>query len=136
MGDLANGHDCDAFICAFADNIVQEHRSQFLDKTFRDKVRYYVAADDNWEVHLYAAIETGEIETEGDEVEAHFRVEDAPVFCPTSDDIIDQVMREFPALDEEEVERRLEQGREESEREGERAWQETLRATAAGGGNG
>lgn len=100
MGDLANGHDCDAFINAFANDVVKKYRSEFLDLHFGERTRYYVMADDNWAVHLYAAIEdaTGE---------AHFRVESARAFYPTSDDIIETVAEEFD-LTEEGVKARLE----------------------------
>ena len=76
MGDSANGHACDAFITAFADDIVKKFRSRLLDQTFGDKVRYYVMADDNWEVHLYAAVATG-----GGRGET-FVLTDAPISAP------------------------------------------------------
>ena len=101
MGDLANGHACDAFILAFANDIVTKYRSELLDRSFVDKVRYYVMADDNWEARLYAAVATG---GGGEET---FLLADAPIFCPTSDDIIEQTA-EALQLEEEEVERRLE----------------------------
>jgi hypothetical protein len=101
MGDLANGHDCDAFILAFADDIVTKFRSKLLDQTFGDKVRYYVMADANWEAHLYAAVATS-----GDSEET-FLLADGPTFCPTSDDIIEQAA-EALELDEDEARRRLE----------------------------
>jgi hypothetical protein len=134
MGDLVDGHSCDAFICAFAEDVVQMYRSPFLDKMFGANVRYYVRADDNWEVHLYVTIQTGETDEEG-EVEEHFRVEGARPFFPTSDDIVSQVTAAF-SITPEEAEERLESGSEEAERERERAWQETLAAMAAGGDRG
>lgn len=100
MGDLANGHACDAFILAFADDIVTKFRSKLLDQTFGDKVRYYVMADANWEVHLYAAV----VADGGEET---FLLAGAPIFCPTSDDIIEQTA-EALELDEDEAGRRLE----------------------------
>ena len=119
MGDRVNGYACDAFIRAFADDIVRKYRSPLLDQTFGDEVGYYVAADDNWEVHLYARVKE-KIAKDGDEHEKffHFRVESGPAFFPTSDDIVEQMTHVFPELDEKEVERRLARGREESDREG------------------
>jgi hypothetical protein len=101
MGNLANGHACDAFILAFADDIVEKFRSKLLDQTFGDKVRYYVMADDNWEARLYAAVATG---AEGEET---FMLTDAPIFCPTSDDIVEQIA-EALEIGEDEARRRLE----------------------------
>ena len=100
MGDLAKGHSCDAFIVAFASDIVKKFRSKLLDETFGDKVRYYVMADDNWEVHLYAAVAAG---ADGEE---KFQLVDAPIFCPSSDDIVEQTA-EVLELEEDEVRRRL-----------------------------
>jgi CRISPR/Cas system-associated protein Csx1 len=105
MGDLANGHDCDAFIEAFAQDMISKYRSEFLDRTFEDRVSYYVMADENWEVHLYAAIKTGIIEDD-EEIEEHVRVEHARPFYPTSDDIIDQIVEAFD-ISEQEAERRF-----------------------------
>jgi hypothetical protein len=101
VGDLANGHACDAFIVAFGDDIVTKFRSKLLDRTFGNKVRYYVMADTNWEVRLYAAVTTG---AEGEET---FILAGAPIFCPTSDDIIEQAAEELE-LAEAEARRRLE----------------------------
>lgn len=116
MGDLSNGSECDAFIMAFTDDIIRKYRSEFLDRKFEDQVRYYVMADDNWEVHLYAAIKTGVCACEDEhELEAHFRVESAPTFCPTSDDSVRVTAEEFD-IEEDEVERRLEKGAEDAER--------------------
>ncbi len=100
MGDLVDGHACNKVIIAFADEIITKYRSPFLDKTFGDKVRYYVKADDNWCVRLYAAIDVGNDEEE------HFRVENSPDFYGPSDSIIDEVARYLPFTTEE-VERRL-----------------------------
>jgi hypothetical protein len=102
MGDLANGHACDAFILAFADDIVTKFRSRLLDQTFGDKVRYYVVADTNWEVRLHAAVATG---GGGEET---FLLAGTPIFCPTSDDIIEQAA-EALGLDDDEGRRRLEE---------------------------
>jgi hypothetical protein len=134
VGDLANGHACDAFILAFGDDIIDRYRSKLLDETFGERVRYYVAADEDWSVRLFAAItksEGGE-----DKAEEHFCLEHATRFFPTSDDIVDQVLREFSDLDKHEAERRLAQGEEEAQREAERFWQETLNASPAGDGHG
>jgi peroxiredoxin family protein len=120
MGDLANGHACNAFITAFAEDIIKKYRSPLLDQTFGEKVRYYVMADDNWEVHLYAAVASGA------DSEEKFQLAGAPIFCPTSDDIIEQTA-EALELDEDEVERRLEKAAEDDARESEQAWQETLK---------
>jgi hypothetical protein len=120
VGDLASGHACDAFVLALADDIVTKFRSQLLDQTFGDKVRYYVMADTNWEVRLYAAIATGAGSEE------RFLLADAPIFWPTSDDIVEQAA-EALELDEEEVRRRLERRAQEAELEAERSWQETLK---------
>ena len=130
MGDLANGHACDAFILAFADDIINRYRSKLLDQTFGERVRYYVAADEDWSVRLFAAIQMDESRT--DKAEEHFCLEHATRFFPTSDDIVDQVLREFPDLGEDEVKRRLQQGGEEAQQEAELFWQETLKATPAG----
>lgn len=100
MGDLANGHACDAFILAFTGAIVKKFRSKLLDQTFGNKVRYFVMADDNWEVHLYATVVTGPDTNE------KFQLADAPIFCPSSDDVIDQTAATL-GIEEEEVERRL-----------------------------
>jgi hypothetical protein len=116
MGDAASGRSCAAFVNAFADDIIKKFRSEFLDLKFEDQVRYYVAWDEypTWEVHLYAAIKTGVFTGGGKgkkrtEVEAHFRVESAPTFYPTSDSFVAEVRREFPDLPEAEIERRLEE---------------------------
>ena len=100
MGDLANGHECDAFITAFARDIVEKFRSKLLDRTFGDRVRYVVMADDNWEVHLYADVWVEEEPSE------RFQLGE-PNFFPTSDDIVDQTA-EVLELDKDEVRRRLE----------------------------
>jgi hypothetical protein len=90
MGDLANGHACDVFIYAFADDLVAKYRSPFLDETFGERVKYHVSADDNFQVGLYARMKTGHMVTANgemlDEVE-HFRLERMPLFAPTADDI-------------------------------------------------
>jgi hypothetical protein len=133
VGDLADGHACDAFILAFADDIIKRYRSKLLDQTFGERVRYYVAADEDWSVRLFAAIaksEPGE-----DKAEEHFCLEHATRFFPTSDDIVDQVLREFSDLSEDDVKRRLQQGGEEAQREADRFWQETLHAGAAEDGH-
>jgi hypothetical protein len=123
MGDLANGYACDAFIRAFADDIVKKFRSGFLDRSFGDKVRYYVVADANsWSVDLYAAIETGMI-VGGNAEEEHFRVESAPAFYPTSDSIEWEAAKAL-GITEEDAEARLGKAREEIHRETERSWQE------------
>ena len=102
MGELASGHACDAFIVAFADDIVAKFRSKLLDETFGSKVRYYVMADLNWEVRLHAAVATG------NGSEETFLLAGAPIFCPTADDIVEQAA-EALELDEAEVRRRLEE---------------------------
>jgi hypothetical protein len=104
---------------------VTKFRSKLLDETFGDKVRYYVMADTNWEVRLHAAIATGAGNEET------FILADTPIFCPASDDIIEQAAKALE-LDEGEAERRLEKGAEDAVREAERFWQETLKATPAG----
>lgn len=126
MGDLANAYACDTLIDAFASDIIQKYRSRFLDKTFGDKVRYYVMADDNWRVRLYAAIDVG------NHKEEHFRVEGSPDFYGPSDSIVDEVATAFPDLSEDEVERRLKRGGEEAER----VWSETLETTSGGNSHG
>lgn len=102
MGDAANGHDCDRVITAFADDIVRMFRSELLDLHFGGVISYYVEADDNWEVHLYA-----EIKRDG-ETKHTFRVEAAPTLFPCSDNIAYEIASALH-LSEEEVEKRLAQ---------------------------
>lgn len=114
MGDLSNGHDCNVFIHTFAGELIAKYRSPFLDETFEENVRYYVMADNNWEVGLYAAVATGH-----GAVEETFRLERMPLFAPTADDIAWVIAQEL-GLSEEQVQRRLEEGAEALEREEEK----------------
>jgi hypothetical protein len=115
MGDIANGYHCDVFIFTFADALIAKYRSPLLDATFGDLVRYYVQADLNWEVGLYAALKTTRVST-GEPDEEHFRLEGMPLFAPTADDII-AVIAEGLDISEEEAERRLKEKAAEMERE-------------------
>lgn len=115
MGDIANGYDCDVFICAFSEALVAKYRSPLLDGTFEERVRYYVKADDNWEVGLYAAVQTTRVST-GEADEEHFRLEGMPLFAPTADDIITIIAEELD-ISEEEATRRIEAQAAEMERE-------------------
>lgn len=115
MGDIANGYTCDVFICTFADDLIAKYRSPLLDATFENRVRYYVQADSNWEVGLYAALSTTRVDT-GAVDEEHFRLEGMPLFTPTADDIVTTIAEELD-ISEEEATRRLEEKVAEMERE-------------------
>jgi hypothetical protein len=90
-------------MAAFSSDIVEKFRSEILDQTFGDEVRYYVGVDDAWVVHLFAVVEA-----EGKKEE--FQLSE-PDFFPTAEDIVDQAVRAFD-VDEDEVRRRLEKARE------------------------
>ena len=108
MGESADGYACNALILAFGDDIIAKFRSRMLDAAFGDKVRFYVMADDNACVRLYAAIDM----RPADDDEEHFRVEGSPDFYGPSDSIVEEIMQAFPGLGSEEVERRLAAGAE------------------------
>lgn len=124
MGDLAAGHSCDVFIYTFADDLVAKYRSPFLDEVFGDRVRYYVMADDSFQVGLYAAVKAGKTTTDGKAEEEHFRLERMRLFYPPADDIAAATAEELE-LSEEEVQRRLEKGEADMERE-EREYNEQI----------
>lgn len=100
MGDHADGHACDKVITAFAADIIRMFRSELLDLHFEGVIEYYVEADDNWEVHLYAEVK------EGAGPKHTFRIEAAPTLYPRSDSVAAEIASALH-LSEEEVEKRL-----------------------------
>lgn len=132
MGDSADGYSCDTFVYAFADDLVAKFRSPFLDETFGDRVRYYVMADDNFQVGLYARVKTEHMLTiDGQQVAEveHFRLERMPLFFPTADDIAWVIAQQLE-LSEEEAQRRLDQAMEDMAREEQEHQEEVERQVA------
>lgn len=112
MGDSAAGHDCDAFVIAFEDDLVRRFRSEFLDLHFGDRVSYFLYVDPTWWlVELIASITTGVVK-DGQEQVVQFRVESAPVFAPHGNDAIVYEVAMALDMDEDVAEKRLREAEE------------------------